>query len=191
MSSEAERSDLRLKPPPRNAPVERMGSMRIDSFAHLGDRELLRTTVEIGSGEQSSTAALVACIAEVESRKLHVPEGYPSIFAYCVEELHLSEPEAFKRIRAARMARKIPAIIPALAEGRVHLTAIVMLKSILTEANANDLLSAATHKSKRQIEQLLAERSPQPDLPTRIRPIRATAPDHSLGRTRVCLRSIR
>jgi len=99
------------------------------------------------------------------SPQLYLPAAYPSMFAYCVGELHFSEDAAFKRIKAARAARRFPAIFDAVAEGRLHLSAAVMLAPRLTEDTVDELLAAATHKSKAEIEQLLAERFPAPDLP--------------------------
>ena len=58
-----------------------------------------------------------------------------------------------------------------LADGRLHLSAVVMLAAYLTPENADDLLAAAAHQSRARIEQLLAERFPQPDLPTLIAPV--------------------
>src|SRR5262249_42733529 len=83
------------------------------------------------------------------------------------DELHLSEDAAFKRIRAARLARRFPSIYCAVAEGRLHLSALVLLKPYLTdatEATAAELLAAVTHRSKSQIERLLAERFPTSEM---------------------------
>src|SRR5204862_3325770 len=74
-----------------------------------------------------------------------------------------------KRIRAARVARDFPVIFSAVADGRLHLSAVVLLASKLTPENVDDLLSAAANKSKSEIEKLLAERFPQPDVPTQVR----------------------
>src|SRR5262249_40273564 len=117
--------------------------------------------------ECSDTAALLADLAEVDARKLYLLAGYPSMHAYCVDELHLSEDAAFKRIRAARLARRFPSIYCAVAEGRLHLSALVLLKPYLTdatEATAAELLAAVTHRSKSQIERLLAERFPTSEM---------------------------
>src|SRR5262245_39033173 len=102
--------------------------------------------------------------------------------AYCVGELRLCEQAAFKRIHAARAARRFPAIFEALAEGRLHLTAVTLLAPHLTEASAPDLLAAAAHKSRSEIEQLLAERFPR----TESLPMVETLPDSS-GPTRAQL----
>jgi len=86
------------------------------------------------------------------------------MFAYCVGKLRLSEQAAFKRITAARLARRFPSIFAALAEGRLHLSGITLLAPHLTEDSAEGLLAAAEHKTKSEVETLLAERFPRPDL---------------------------
>jgi hypothetical protein len=138
-------------------------------LSHLPDPVLLRDLAALVAQDRATTAALLAHIAEVDARKLYLPAAHPSMFSYCVHELRLSEEAAFKRIHAARAARQFPAIFAALADGRLHLSAVVMLAPHLTLENADELLAAAAQKSKAEIEQLLALRFPRPDLPERVR----------------------
>ena len=84
--------------------------------------------------------------------------------AYCVGELHLSEDAASKRIQVARKARELPALITVLAEGRVHLTGLRLLAPHLTPENVDELLAAATHRPKAEIERLIAQRFPGTEL---------------------------
>jgi hypothetical protein len=142
--------------------------MKLRSLSHLSNLALLRNLAALVATDCGTTAELLAHIAEVDARGLFASEGFPSMFAYCVQVLHMSEDVAFKRIRAARSARQFPAIFEAVAEGRLHLTAVVFLAPHLTPENAEELLAAATHKTKAEIEWLLAERFPRPDLPERI-----------------------
>jgi len=107
---------------------------------------------------------LLADLAEVDARKLYLPAGYPSMFAYCLGELRLCEQAALKRIQAARAGRRFPAIFDAVAEGRLHLSGVVLLAPYLSEATAGELLGACAHKSKSEIERLLAERFPKSDV---------------------------
>src|SRR5262249_30739358 len=116
--------------------------------------------------ERTATADVLAHLAEVDTRRLYLPAGYSSLHAYCVQELHLSEQAAYKRILAARAARDFPAIFDALADGRLHLSAIVLLATYLTQETADALLAAARHKTKSEIEVLLARRFPRPDVAT-------------------------
>ncbi len=122
-----------------------------------------------------SEADLVAHIGEVDSRRLYAREASPSMFAYCTERLHLSEAEAYLRIAAARASREHPVLLDMLADGRLHLTAIAKLAPHLTPDNRDAVLARATHGSKRQVEELVAELAPRPDAPTLVRKLPAPA----------------
>jgi hypothetical protein len=139
--------------------------------SHLTDHALQHNVATNNGHELGAAADLLADIAEFDARKLFRPAGYSSMFAYCVGYLHRSEVAAYKRIRAARAARRFPAIFDAIAEGRLHLSGVVMLAPHLTEHTAEELLAAAEHRTAREIEQLLAERFPRPDVPTIVSPL--------------------
>src|SRR2546422_800785 len=64
------------------------------SLSHLSDRDLLRGLASLVADDRTTTAMLLAHIAEVDARRLYVPAGFPSMFLYCVHELHLSEPSS-------------------------------------------------------------------------------------------------
>ncbi|HYQ89923.1 MAG TPA: hypothetical protein VEU09_09895, partial [Candidatus Binatia bacterium] len=116
--------------------------------------------------DRATTAIFLAHIAEVDARRLFAPAGYSSMFAYCVEELHLSEDATAKRIQAARAARRFPALFTALAEGRLHLTAVWLLAPHLTAENVGELIGSATHRKKSEVEEIVAGRfSPQASMP--------------------------
>src|SRR5437868_514945 len=141
-------------------------------LTHLSDPALLRGLADLTGQDRTTTASLLAHLAEVDARKLYLPAASPSMFHYCVRELFLSEDEAYKRVRAARAGRVYPAIFVALAEGRLHLSAVVLLAPHLTPKNANELLSASMGKTRLEIQQLLAERgccALKPEPPSRVR----------------------
>ena len=119
---------------------------------------------------------LIAHIAEFDARKLFLPAAYGSMLTYCMGELGLSEDAAKKRIQVARASRDYPAILDALAEGRVHLAGLRLLAPRLTPENTDELLSAATHKSMDEIERLLAKRYPKSEVVASVNAIPATQP---------------
>ena len=135
--------------------------MHAYSLSHLSDPTLLRDLTSLVARDRATTARLLAHLAEVDVRRLYLPAAYPSMYAYCVRELRLSEDAACKRITAARVARQFPAIFQALAEGRLHLSAVVLLAPCLTPGNADGLLAAASHRTRSEIEELLARRFPR------------------------------
>ncbi len=150
--------------------------MRAYSLSHLSDPELLRGLATLVAQDRTTTATLLAHLAEVDDRRLYLPAAYPSLYAYCVGELGMSEDVACKRIRAARAARQFPPIFEALADGRLHLAAVGLLAPCLTPENAADLLAAAAHRTRAEIETLLAERFPRSESLGLMQVLPASAP---------------
>jgi hypothetical protein len=149
------------------------------SLTHLSNEVLRRELTSKAARENEATAELLAHIAEFDERKLYLPAAYESMLAYCTGELRLSEDAAKKRIQVARVARACPGVFEALESGRVHLTGLRLLAPHLSPKTATELLAAATHKTKDDIERLLAERSPRPDVPAMVAPTREEgAPGH-------------
>jgi 5-methylcytosine-specific restriction endonuclease McrA len=122
---------------------------------------LLRDLAALVARDRTTTSELLAHIAEVDARQLYLPAGYPSMHAYCVHELRLSEDAANKRIRVARKAREIPALFVAIADGRMHLSGVILLASHLTQENAPELIKTMEGKSKAEIDGLIAMRLPR------------------------------
>jgi hypothetical protein len=155
-------------------------------LSSFSDEELLRRLSDLLGRSRRDEADLVAHIGEVDRRRLYAREASPSMFAYCTEVLHLSEAEAYLRIAAARAAREHPLLLSLLADGRLHLTAIAKLAPHLTLQNREDILNRAAHRSKREIEELVAEISPRPDAPAVMRKLpdrraRTTSPALRIG----------
>jgi hypothetical protein len=148
-------------------------------LARVSDDDLLLRLAEILAQSRRVETDLVAHIAEVDERRLYARQAFPSMFAYCTQALHLSEAEAYLRIAVARASRAHPMILPMLGDGRLHLSGIAQLAPYLTEGNREALLWRATHRSKRQIEELIAEVAPREDEPPLMRklPDRPTRPE--------------
>jgi hypothetical protein len=108
----------------------------------------------LGAGARVE-ARIVAHLAEVEARRLHLLAGYSSLYDYCRKRLGFSEYEAFIRIAAARVARSYPVVFGMLERRELHLTAICEVREYLTAKNHRELLAAVSGKTKLQ---LLAER---------------------------------
>jgi len=141
----------------------------------ISDEELLRRLSELLQQSRRVESELVAHIGEVDDRRLYARQACSSMFSYSTEVLHLSEHEAYLRITAARASRKHPMLLSLLAEGRLHLSGIAKLAPLLTVANREEVLARAAGKSKREIEELVAELSPRPDAPPAIRKLPARA----------------
>src|SRR5579871_6326771 len=138
----------------------------------LSDSDLLAATERAAATERRSTAALLALLAEVDSRRLYLGEGFSSLFTYATSRLCLSEPAAYSRITAARLSRRFPVVLPLVDEGALSLTTVGLLAPHLTDENHTALFKAARHKSKRDVERLVAALHPQPDIASSVRALR-------------------
>lgn len=138
------------------------------NFEGVSDGELLERVESLVGSHREVTARLVAHLAEVEHRRLHLLSGYSSMFDFCTNALRMSEGEAFRRIVAARLSRRFPIVTELLASGAVHLSALALLREHLSSDNHGELLRAVAGKSKRDVERLLAARFPRPDVPPRV-----------------------
>jgi 5-methylcytosine-specific restriction endonuclease McrA len=155
-------------PPPSKVTMQRY------SLTHLSDEVLRKELRKKVANENEATAELIAHIAEFDARKLYLPAAYPSMLAYCVGELGLSEAAAKKRVWVARAARTCPSILDALARGRVHLSGLVLLAARMTPETAEELLTAVAGKTRDEIEKLLAARFPKAEVTASVKPVVST-----------------
>src|ERR1043165_4210402 len=124
------RSPLDDSPPPRC-------SMDRYSRAGLADASVLRSLRSHDAQNRGSLADLLADLAEADERKLWCHAAHSSLHEYCVAELNWTDDCAYKRIRVAHVARAFPAIFHAIAEGRLNLAGVLLLKPHLTSENVD------------------------------------------------------
>ena len=141
----------------------------LSHVARLSDRDLLAQVKDLAQREREATVALIAHLAELDERRLYLAEGYPSLFKYCTDVLHLSEHATYNRIETARAVRRFPMLLEHLAAGWLHLFAVRLLAPHLTSENHGDVLTLAQYKSRREIEELIARLRPQPPVPDVVR----------------------
>jgi hypothetical protein len=160
--------------------------MKMSSLAAattLSDRELLARLCVLASTEREATVELVAHLAALDSRPAaYAAEGYGSLFGYCTQALRLSEDAACSRIEAARTCRRFPVILDLIASGGMTLTSVRLLGRHLTPDNHQAVLAKACGRSRTQIEALVAELAPRPDISSSVRRLPA-APRMPLAAT--------
>lgn len=155
-------------------PLEILSSLR-----HLTDAELVARAKGLAARERGATALLVAHLAELDTRDVHLRAGFSSLFAYCRAELALSEAEAYSRIEVARAARRYPLILEMLVTGALNLTSVRLLAPYLTPENHRQVLESARGKGKSDVEEIVVRLAPRPDVVASLRrlpPPRVTLP---------------
>ncbi|HEX6323528.1 MAG TPA: hypothetical protein VFZ36_07375 [Vicinamibacterales bacterium] len=135
----------------------------------LNDRQLVNALTTITMFERGAIAKVVVGIAEFDRRRLFLPLGYTSLFAYCTLRLGFSQDEAFHRIEAARVSRRVPLILDYLEKGAINLTTVRLLGPHLNGDNHKRLLDAASYQKRPEVDMLIARLRPKPDVPSTIR----------------------
>jgi hypothetical protein len=135
----------------------------------LGNEELLAVLCGLVKRENEVMSDLLACLAELDERRLYLDLGYTSLFAYCTEALGFCKSSAGRRIAVARVCRRFPGAFGHVARGELQLSVLSLLSSHLNSENATELFAACSRKSCDQVEELLAARFPKPDVRDSIR----------------------
>jgi hypothetical protein len=163
---------------PPSRPKRRLGSasaashlVSARSLGHLSDDDLLASTRRLVGRSNQLFALLLAHLAEVEARGLHRVRACCSLYTYCIYELRFSEDAAFRRVSAARLVKRFPALLDSIERGELHLTGLLMLGPHLTVTNLQQVLALAKYRTKREIAKLVRLLDPLPDVPARIEPL--------------------
>src|SRR3954468_6415190 len=134
----------------------------------MNDDDLLACTRELVRNSCEMEAELLLHLAEIDERKLYAQRAYPSMHVFCVKELGFSDGAAYNRLRVARAGRRWAPVLDALRSGAVHLSGLRVLVPHFTDENVQRLLTEATGRSKREIEEMAARLSPKATVPDRV-----------------------
>ena len=149
---------------------------RLQQIQTLDDDALLHSLKRFVASANHLTALVLAHLAEVDARRAYRKWACDTLLTYCVYELRLSEDEAQRRCRAARVARQFPILFEMLADASIHLTGILMLAPYLTEENHRQILARARYRRKTELQKLVAELAPTCDVPAVIEPLASGRP---------------
>ncbi len=90
-------------------------------FEGVSDESLEQTVSRLLRAERQVTARLLAHLAEIEERRVHLKQAFSSMFDYCLS-LGMSEDEAGRRLCAAGVAKRFPLVYRLLDQGRLSLS---------------------------------------------------------------------
>ncbi len=139
--------------------------MRVQVVKSLSDDRVTARLNSLAARGRAHMAVLLVYLREFDTRRLYLPAGYSSMHAYCVEALKFSDDEAYARIRVARAGSDVPALLAALEDGRIHMTAARLLAPHLTLKNAEELMAAAAGRNRFEVESMIKRRFGTPPLP--------------------------
>ncbi|ABS25207.1 HNH endonuclease [Anaeromyxobacter sp. Fw109-5] len=111
---------------------------------------------ELAGQERDVQVEFLLHLEVFDRRRAYVEAGYPSLWAYCLEVLHLREGAAGRRIQAMRVLRRFPSLEDALRDGRLCISTVQLLGQVLTEENLPDLVARAAYRTKAEVDHLVA-----------------------------------
>ena len=126
------------------------------SLKSVSNTELITRLKELVSQERDCTLGILRLINEVEDRGLYLELAYSTITEYCVQELGYGESSAGRRVRVARLIKRVPEIYNLLASRKLSFSAAVQVAGVLTPQNKDELSPRLIGKSRSQIEKILA-----------------------------------
>ncbi len=147
--------------------------MVMSSVQYLSQSELLSMFEGLMRTDHRTDADTLVFLREIDRRKIWAIDGYDSLVTWCVRKGHMSESVAFKRIKSAELAERFPAALALIRRGELHLSALNKLGPHLTDANHEAVLTRARCKTMKELDLIIAELAPQPDIETSVRPMRA------------------
>ena len=128
----------------------------------ISDNLLLENIKELVKKELKITAEIITHLEEVDRRKLFSDLKYRSLFDYSVMELGYSEDQAYRRINAMRLSRKIPEVKEKIDCGELNLTNVNLLSGFFKELDLqatekSSVIEKVSNKSKRECQNILME----------------------------------
>jgi len=141
------------------------------SVRRVAKGRLLEGFAALVGKDRENAADMLVYVGEIDRRKLYLEQAYPSMFAFCTKRFRMSEAVAAKRIRAGRAACAFPCILGMVRRGELHLSGVHQLAGHLTEENHRGVLRRAKHRSMREIDELVAEIAPKPDVVAFVRAV--------------------
>jgi hypothetical protein len=141
------------------------------ALKNLSNANLLNGIKVIVCKERNATFKVLDYLREIESRHLHLEEGYSSMFEFCLKFLGYDESQTQGRLSAMRLMCERPSIEPKVSSGELSLSALSKAKSTfnkmakfseaLSASNKIEILKTLENKSIRDCEAELIKVCPE------------------------------
>lgn len=128
----------------------------------LSDDEVVTRLRALCRSSKLFEVEIIDLLVVLQARHLDLSWTYSSLHRFCMERLDMTEGEAARRVAAARMIRRVPALLGYLRAGKLTMTTLLCLANYATEENVDELLPSVASKSKREVQLVLDSREPRP-----------------------------
>src|SRR5215510_5673477 len=115
--------------------------------------------------ERGVQVEFLIALAEFDRKELYLRLGYPTLWEYCMKELHLCKGSTYKRTHAAALIQRFPQAAEVLRQRKLCMTTLVELEDVLTPGNFDAVVVQAAFKTKEEVQQLKAAMKAPAELP--------------------------
>ncbi len=112
------------------------------SLRQLNDGHLLHQMGRLRERERRTLLDMLLHLNEVYRRKLHLREGYGSMFRYCTDALEYSKSAACRRIQAARCLGRFPTLDRWIEKGEIRVSHLCLIEPVLSPKNLDSMIHA-------------------------------------------------
>ena len=130
-------------------------------FTAQDHRNIHQAAVNAAGNLKTAEAQLILCLQKVDESKTYLHMGYPSLYIYALEELKLSEDQAYVFKAVAQKAALIPELQESILSCEVTVSKAKRVMGVITRENADVWVELLKTQSKRTIEKAVAEESPR------------------------------
>jgi hypothetical protein len=101
----------------------------------------------------ADNANFIYWLQQYDGQRLYLDDAYSSTYDFLVRGHGFSEGSAWRRIRVARLAGRVPAILENIACGSINFTVLALIaEAALDSQNLNQALAQCQRKSKKEAE---------------------------------------
>ena len=150
--------------------------MNPENVKSLNDLQLIERTEYLVRRERQVIECLIWHLQEIQDRRLYIKMGYTDMFECLVKHFKYSETVAYARKASLKIIKEVPMITEALSSGELNLTNLSLAQTFfkkqekknehpVTTEQKIDLIENIKNKTTHEVKQLLAELSPEMNLP--------------------------
>lgn len=133
----------------------------------MQNSELITKIETLVQQERKISTEILEYLIEVQRRRIHIDMGYSSLFTFLTKHLHYSDGSAYRRIEAMKLLGSVPEWKEKISSGEISISTAAKIqkaseaKDFKNGAEKRAFLTKFLGKSRREVEILLAEASPE------------------------------
>ena len=130
----------------------------------ISNEDLKNRLTKLVQTERKITHLILECINEIEIRKIHLKEGFASLFDYLTRKVGYTPASAQRRIDGARLLRQIPEMSASIEKGEIHLSQVSLLQKTVREVEKQQNRKVSTLEKRDALSQLLSKNTQQTEV---------------------------